>query len=115
MHWALWRHRNDMVWEGVFQLVNHIVNKAMDFFHERGMVRVKRAAAMVSSADQNYRLQGWQQPQAGVYNCNAGTTLFNSDNKYMLGVCIRTSTSSFFKSKTMWFNGTPTPQKVEAM
>lgn len=43
------------------------------------------------------------------YKCNIEATHFANENKYGFGVCIRTSTGRFYKDKTMWFNGIPTP------
>lgn len=51
----------------------------------------------------------WREPTEGTYKCNVDTTLFNTDNMYGIGMCIRKHTWSFYKGKTMWFSGVPTP------
>lgn len=41
--------------------------------------------------------------------------VFSADNKYGMGMCIRGHTGEFYKGKTMWFYGIPTPQEAESM
>lgn len=97
------------------QPVSQVVYKALDFFHEWGLAGAKNGAAGSVTNDQWEQQIKWQKPADGMYKCNVDATLFASDNKYGVGLCIHTSTSDFLKGKTLWFNDTQTPQEAEAM
>lgn len=50
--WALWRRRNDKVWEGVLQPVKQVANRARDSLYEWLWARQKHQPAATESAPQ---------------------------------------------------------------
>lgn len=57
----------------------------------------------------------WKKPDAGLLKYNIDVTIFDSENKYGISMCIRDENNSFVEGKTMWFEGTPEPQEAEVM
>lgn len=54
-------------------------------------------------------------PNVGSYKCNVDAALFESENKYGVDMCIRSSTRGLYKAKTICFNGILTPQEAGAV
>lgn len=103
--WALWKRRNDLIWEGIVQLIEVVVSKTMDFLSEwkaaRNSVSTWAAREDSVQAVEYY----WRKPDVGSYKCNVDAAIFNTDNKYGVDMCIRTDMGEFYRGKTIWFMG----------
>lgn len=47
----------------------------------------------------------WRKRVIGSFKCNVDAAIFNSDNKYGVGMCVKTYTSEFYCGRSMWFSG----------
>jgi hypothetical protein len=73
-----------------------------------------RQQGQTMSANNNNNNVCWQPPVTGTVKCNIDAALFNDQQKFGVGMCIRNDQGNFMKAKTMWFHGTPPPQEAEA-
>lgn len=50
-----------------------------------------------------------------MLKCNVNATVFEGENKYGVGFCVEDDRGTFRCGKTMWFQGSPSPQVAEAI
>jgi hypothetical protein len=111
MLWCLWKPRNDKVWEGLQQPVLLSIQLARDLLHQWCCARQQGQTMFANNNNNNVR---WQPPVIGTVKYNIDAALFNYQQKFGVGMCIRNDQGNFMKAKTMWFHGTPPPQEVDS-
>lgn len=97
------------------QPVNTTVAKAVEYLHDWKWARLRNQRSSAGNIQQQSEEIRWHKPIAGWYKCNIDAAMFNTNNKYGLGMCIHSHVGEFYKGKMMWFHGTPTPQEAEAV
>lgn len=55
----------------------------------------------------------WKKPSFGYLKCNVDATIFNQDQQFGNGMCIRDHNGQFIQAKT-WFQGVSDPTIAEA-
>lgn len=93
---------------GSCSAVNFAVSKELDLLFDWTSTRSSAKAAEDQRIITQPNAQGWQKPPGGSNKCNVDTTIFVPENKYGIGMIVRTDTSEFYRGMTMWFNRVPT-------
>ncbi|GAU36460.1 hypothetical protein TSUD_166260 [Trifolium subterraneum] len=109
--WCLWKRRNEKIWEGVEKPVHLSINTAREYLVQWREIKARQEN--VRPAAINTQVV-WQPPADGEFKCNVDAALFNEEQQFGLGMCIRGAHGTFVKARTMVFEGTPPPLEAEA-
>ncbi|KAJ1408181.1 Ribonuclease H-like superfamily [Sesbania bispinosa] len=113
MLWALWKRRNEKVWDGVQRTAREIVNRSQEAIHDWVAVKKSRDTAIDLVVTSNSTC--WYPPQNGKVKCNVDAALFQDNNSYGVGLCVRDEKGNFIKAKIFYHSGTPPARKAEAL
>ncbi|XP_074373800.1 uncharacterized protein LOC141714165 [Apium graveolens] len=113
--WAIWRHRNDVVWNSKFSNVNRVVASAKQY-----LLQWKCAQVNCSSASSRYVVQGdgalsWVRPQGNSIKVTVDVALFADREEYGLGVVARDSDGKVVAARTRCFSGKVAAEFAEAL
>ncbi|XP_074362405.1 uncharacterized protein LOC141702670 [Apium graveolens] len=113
--WAIWRHRNDVVWNSKFSNVNRVVASAKQY-----LLQWKCAQVNCSSASSRYVVQGdgafsWVRPQGNSIKVMVDAALFANRKEYGLGVVARDSDGKVVVARTRCFSGKVAAEFAEAL
>lgn len=115
MFWFIWKRRNERLWEGVVKLNAVSIQLALNILHQRERANIRQQHA-IPSTDRHVSNESCRKKQnIGVLKCNVVAAVFEGENKYGVGFCVQDDRGTFRCGKTMWFQGSPSPQVAEAM
>lgn len=110
MVWAIWKMRNDKVWEDVNTSVMVAVRKACENLLEWEVARSRQREDQHAQCVHAEVETRWIKSFVGNLKCNMDAAIFNQEGRDGIGMCIRNDQESFVKAKTMTFDGIPLPQ-----
>ena len=107
--WAIWRHRNDVVWNKKFSNVNRVVASAKQY-----LLQWKFAQVNCSSASSRFEVQG-DGAQGNSIKVTVDAALFTDRDEYGLGVVDRDSDGKVVAARTRCLSGKVTAVFAEAV
>jgi ribonuclease HI len=109
--WCLWKRRNEKIWEEAEKPVHVSINAAREYLLQWREIKAKQEKAYPATVNNRVR---WQPPTDGEFKCNVDAALFNEEQQFGMGMCIRGAHGTYVKARTMVFEGTPPPLEAEA-
>lgn len=107
--WALWKMRNEKVWNHAELPIPYTLQSAMQSIREWQRARIAPLSANVFSIAQHDTR--WYSPPIGNLKCNLGTTIFNDDHNYGISTCIWNHSGQVAVEMTDHFHNLTTPQE----
>ncbi|XP_074336956.1 uncharacterized protein LOC141674130 [Apium graveolens] len=113
--WALWRARNDVVWEKKYSRVNRVIASAKQY-----LLRWKCAPVTCSSVLFRFVVEEdgaitWVRPTRNSIKVTVDATLFAERREYGLGIVARDADGLLVEAKIKCYSGTVTVEYVEAL
>ncbi|KAK6147512.1 hypothetical protein DH2020_018424 [Rehmannia glutinosa] len=111
--WAIWKNRNETVWNGVCKSAVELLNSAssMPLQWESTQV-VEMKGWRVKPGDGAIV---WNKPKNGVLKCNVDGAIYHQESKVGFGIVLRDSHGSFVAARRKITPGIADPSLVEAM
>ncbi|XP_006596580.1 uncharacterized protein [Glycine max] len=109
--WCIWRQQNDKFWRNQVQPTQITIQQAFQHLEEWKDARQQQSQSHVMQILDNQC--EWKKPSFGYLKCNVDATIFNQDQQFGNGMCIRDHNGQFIQAKT-WFQGVSDPTIAEA-
>jgi ribonuclease HI len=107
--WAMWRNRNDKVWNGIKESGRSIGIVVMQQWQQWSSVQHHHA-----SVQQQHHTLTWQKPPMNWYKCNVDAGFNMVQNRATVGWCVRDHGGNFIMAGTLWQEGKFTVIEGEA-
>ncbi|XP_060972000.1 uncharacterized protein LOC115703869 [Cannabis sativa] len=113
--WSIWNARNDKVWNNKTSSVKSIVFSAQSYLnqwltaHSSNVIFPSPGLILGDGAEQ------WQPPHEDSIKVNVDAALFSNTTQFGIGFVIRNAQGVLIEGVTKLFNGSATPELVEAM
>ncbi|MCH86239.1 60S ribosomal protein L23, partial [Trifolium medium] len=98
-------------WEEVEKPVHLSINAGREYLLQWREIKAKQENVRPAAINTQVT---WQPPADGEFKCNVDAALFNEEQQFGMGMCIRGAHGSFVKVGTMVIEGTPPPLEAEA-
>ncbi|XP_074351477.1 uncharacterized protein LOC141690587 [Apium graveolens] len=113
--WAIWRHRNDVVWNKRYSNVNRVVALAKQY-----LLQWKFAQVNYSNASSRCEVQGdgaitWVRPQGNSIKVTVDAALFTDRNEYGVGLVARDAQGQVVAARTRCYMGMVAVEIAEAI
>ncbi|RZB66842.1 hypothetical protein D0Y65_037312 [Glycine soja] len=109
--WCIWRQQNDKFWRNQVQPTQITIQQAFQHLEEWKDARQQQSQSHVMQILDNQC--EWKKPSFGYLKCNVDAIIFNQDQQFGNGMCIRDHNGQFIQAKT-WFQGVSDPTIAEA-
>jgi ribonuclease HI len=107
--WAVWRNRNEKVWNGATDSGRSIGITAMQQWQQWSSVQHQHA-----SVQQQQHTLTWQKPPMNWFKCNVDAGFNMVQNRATVGWCVRDHGGNFNMAGTLWQEGKFTVLEGEA-
>ncbi|PNY07593.1 cytochrome p450 [Trifolium pratense] len=76
-------------------------------------LKAHQRAGSAAAVDAGTAVLKWQKPAAGMVKCNVDAAVFQKQNQYGIGLCVRDDKGEFLKAKTLHENQALLPKEAE--
>lgn len=109
--WCIWQSWNTKLWEEKDTSPVVAFSLAMQTLHQWQQLNSVHQTHQPSTSKNNTQ---WTPPPHNFLKCNLDAAIFNDNNLFGVGICLRDNNGCFFKAITLTANGKPTLKEVEA-
>ncbi|XP_062094300.1 uncharacterized protein LOC133800357 [Humulus lupulus] len=113
--WALWRVRNDCVWNGKVARVATVTNLAKNTLYQWTKAQDKFEVPTVAFLIEEDGAAIWSRPAAGTIKINVDAALFSESSSYGFACVARNDQGHTLEAISCCRNGVVSPELVEAM
>ncbi|KAL8104689.1 hypothetical protein AgCh_028771 [Apium graveolens] len=113
--WAIWKNRNDIVWNQKSQEYEDIVSSALRVLSNWESAQDKSVDITVGFLTQTDGEVHWKQPQAETVKVNTDAALFENSNCYSYAMVARDHTGAMLEAVSCCRPGRPNPELAEAV
>ncbi|CAN1800986.1 Putative ribonuclease H protein At1g65750 [Linum perenne] len=113
--WALWRERNQRVWNSESSVSTRIVDVGVQLVQEWRDVRKKEGRRGGEAGDRNVVCTKWHPPSGQKLKCNVDTGIRAADRRWSRGMLIRDYQGRMIRCRAAWSIGMPEPREGEAL
>ncbi|CAN1775829.1 hypothetical protein LINPERHAP1_LOCUS13455 [Linum perenne] len=113
--WALWRERNQRVWNSEATISSRIVGVGVQLIQEWRDVRKKEVRGGREVGDRSVVCSRWHPPNGQKLKCNVDRGIRVADRRWSRGMIIRDHQGNMVRCRAAWSAGLPEPREGEAL
>ncbi|XP_074323246.1 uncharacterized protein LOC141660181 [Apium graveolens] len=113
--WAIWRNRNDIVWNQRFSSVNKTVAAAKQYLTQWSLAQSRSSVVLLQPVHEGDGDVVWANPQQNSVKVSVDAAVFEDKEGSGFGLITRDSKGMLLQAKTGIFAGVVTPVLAEAM
>ncbi|KAL8091605.1 hypothetical protein AgCh_034018 [Apium graveolens] len=113
--WAIWRNRNDIVWNQRFSSVNKTVAAAKQYLTQWSLAQSRSSVVLLQPVHEGDGDVVWANPQQNSGKVSVDAAVFEDKEGSGFGLITRDSEGMLLQAKTGIFAGVVTPVLAEAM
>lgn len=113
--WAIWRARNEKVWNNKASLVNNVVATSKEFLTQWTAAQGRSTKARLQPMADGDGADIWVKPQLNTVKITVDAANFDEQNAYGIGLIAWDCTGALLEAKMKLFQGNARPEFAEAM
>ncbi|CAN1152473.1 hypothetical protein LINPERHAP2_LOCUS18765 [Linum perenne] len=113
--WALWRERNQRVWNSEALTTSRIVEGGVQLIQEWRDVRKTEVGRVRGAAERRQACKHWHPPTGTWLKCNVDVGIRERDRKWSRGMVVRDGGGNLIRCRAAWSTGLPEPREGEAL